>query len=313
MSSQATVIAIDHGNRNIKTPNHVFPASYIESGHLPTMGNDTLVYNGKQYTLVDKRMPLKNDKTKDECYFILTLFAIGKELCSGMVSCADEERIEIELLAGLPPLHCKAMGERYKKYYNGKDGTIDFEFNNISFSVRIKNVHIYPQAFAAAVTIHDKVNMSKIINIIDIGGYTVDLLQLVDFKPDMTLCTSLYSGVNLLFQEINELSRSQGMNDIPDNVIEGVLLNDMDIILDISTERIELVRQSAARFSNELLDKISQSGMDLTETRSIFVGGGSLLLKAYIEIADVVSRPFFVDNVCANVEGYEFLYKTRKW
>ena len=44
------------------------------------MGSDIITYKGKDYTLVDKRMSQKNDKTKDESYFILTLFAIGKEL-----------------------------------------------------------------------------------------------------------------------------------------------------------------------------------------------------------------------------------------
>ena len=117
MNNQTRVIAIDHGNRNIKTQNHVFPASYIESGHLPSMGNDTLTYNGKEYTLVDKRMPHKNDKTTDECYFILTLFAVGKELAYNIDYCPKEERIEVELLAGLPPLHCKEMGARHEAYY----------------------------------------------------------------------------------------------------------------------------------------------------------------------------------------------------
>ena len=41
MKSNKKVIAIDHGNRNIKTQNHVFPAGYIECGHLPNMGGES--------------------------------------------------------------------------------------------------------------------------------------------------------------------------------------------------------------------------------------------------------------------------------
>ena len=306
------MIAIDHGNRNIKTNNHVFPASYIESGYLPSIGGDTLTYKGKDYILVDKRMPQKNDKTKDESYFILTLFAIGKEFASATDSDYKGECIDIELLAGLPPLHCKELGARHKEYYKGQDEYIHFEFNKIPFSIHIKHVYIYPQAFAAAVTIHEKIKMSKIINIIDIGGYTVDLLQLTDFKPDMTLCTSLYSGVNLLFQQINEVSRSKGMKNIPDNVIEGILLDDMAIVFDASKERIKLVRENTARFVNELIPQISQAGMDLMENKTIFIGGGSSLLKSYIQKTNMVSKPLFIDNVCANVEGYQILYKNQK-
>jgi len=306
VKNDTKIIAIDLGNRNIKTQNHVFSASYIESGHLPNMGGDVVTYKGKDYTLVDKRMPQQNDKTKDESYFILTLFAIGKEFATA--SYPKDEQIEIELLAGLPPLHCKELGARHREYYKGADERIDFEFNNVPFSVHIKDVSIYPQAFAAAVTIHDEVSMYKIINIVDVGGYTVDLLQLTDFKPDMTLCTSLYSGVNLLFQQINKMYRSKGMDDIPDNIIEGILLNDMSIILDTSKERIDLVRENTARFVKELLAKISQTGMNLVENRTVFVGGGSLLLKEYIKMSNAVSKPFFIDNVHANVEGYGILY-----
>ena len=309
MKNDIKVIAIDHGNRNIKTQNHVFPASYIECGHLPNMGGDILTYKGKDYTLVDKRMAQKNDKTKDESYFILTLFAIGKELVTNPYP--KGECIEIELLAGLPPLHCKELGARHKEYYKSEGEQINFEFNKTPFSINIKDVSIYPQAFAAVATIHEKISEYKTINIVDIGGYTVDLLQLTDFEPNMTLCTSLYSGVNLFFQQINEMSRSKGMNDIPDNIIEGILLNDMSIILDASKKRIELVRESAKTFARELLDKISQSGIDLIENRTVFIGGGSILLKQYIERSNAVSKPIFIDNVHANVEGYKLLHDNK--
>ena len=41
------IISIDHGNRLIKTENLVFPAGFVECGHLPKIGNDVLKYEGK--------------------------------------------------------------------------------------------------------------------------------------------------------------------------------------------------------------------------------------------------------------------------
>ena len=82
--NQKKVIAVDHGNRNIKTPGRVFASAYRESGYLPSIGADVLTYGGKEYTLVDQRMAQKNDKTCDDDYFILTLFAIGGELFEDM-------------------------------------------------------------------------------------------------------------------------------------------------------------------------------------------------------------------------------------
>jgi len=278
-----------------------------------------LKYAGKEYALVDKRMPQKDDKTKDESYFILTLFAIGKELASEANSCSDEikmmlaraKRIKVELLAGLPPIHCKEMGAKYKEYFKNQGEQIDFEFNKTSFSIHIQDVHIYPQAFASAITIHDKISKFKTINIIDIGGYTVDLLQLTNFKPNMNLCTSLYSGVNLLFQQINEISRAKGMKDIPYNIIEGILLNDSDIISGTDQEKIYLIKENAEKFTNELLADISQTGMDFAQNQTVFVGGGSCLLKSHIEDSGIVSNPIFIDDVRANVEGYWLLHQAR--
>ena len=39
-----------------------------------------LQYGGKYYTLVDERIPYRRDKTEDERFFVLTLFAIAKEI-----------------------------------------------------------------------------------------------------------------------------------------------------------------------------------------------------------------------------------------
>ena len=160
------VIPIDHGNRNIKTINFTFPASYVESKHLPSIGGDILIRQDKEYVFVDMRMPQQNDKTIDESYFNLTLAAIGKELANDMntLQCSSSGKcLDIVILAGLPPLHYKTMASRYLNYYKGSGEQIDFVFNNISFSIRIKDVYMYPQAFAAALTVRDKVkNLSSI-------------------------------------------------------------------------------------------------------------------------------------------------------
>ena len=108
--SQPIIIAVDHGNSRIKTQNHVFPSSYRESGHLPTLGADVVNYMGKEYVLTNRRMPQKNDKTEDISYFILTLSAIGKEITGAAnlsPGALHGRPVEVVLLIGLPPLNCK--------------------------------------------------------------------------------------------------------------------------------------------------------------------------------------------------------------
>lgn len=96
------LIAIDHGNKQIKTNHRTFTSGFCESVTPPPFGKDVLFYKGKYYTLSDKRIPYMRDKTADERYFILTLFAIAFELKERRHT---DETCDIELAVGLPPAH----------------------------------------------------------------------------------------------------------------------------------------------------------------------------------------------------------------
>ena len=57
-------IAIDHGNRNIKTVHTVFTTGISESDMSPGRGIDYLEYNGKFYVpsnyIRERRLPIKD-------------------------------------------------------------------------------------------------------------------------------------------------------------------------------------------------------------------------------------------------------------
>ena len=74
------LISIDHGNKQIKTNRRTFVAGLHESDTRPPFGQNILHYNGKYYTLSEQRIPYMRDKTVDERYFILTLFAVAFEI-----------------------------------------------------------------------------------------------------------------------------------------------------------------------------------------------------------------------------------------
>lgn len=73
-------IAVDHGNRNMKTCNTVFTTGIEANDLKPGRDTEYLTYQGKYYTLSSQRMPYQRDKTQDFRYFALTLIAIAKEL-----------------------------------------------------------------------------------------------------------------------------------------------------------------------------------------------------------------------------------------
>jgi plasmid segregation protein ParM len=302
---------IDHGNNRIKTLTRSFTSGCMESGHLPAMGGDVLIYQGKEYTLSGKRMAQKNDKTEDDNFFILTLFAIGKELLENPKHSAiiqPHSLVLVELLIGLPPLHYKAMYKRFEEYFTRRSPRISFELNKKPLTVEITGAQAYPQAYAAAITVYDKIKDSHMVNIVDIGGYTVDCLRLSKMQPDMGVCTSLYMGINTLFQKINEQVRATGAQDIQDSIIEAVLMDDWKVISDYSPSRIELVRNTAQKFCAELLSEVSQTGLDLAENKTVFVGGGSILLKDYLIQTGKAAKAVYVDDIHANAKGYYLLH-----
>ena len=309
------VVSIDHGNRLTKTITHVFPSSFMENKHIPSIGGDILKYEGKTYTITDQSLPVLNDKTDDERYFILSLFAIGKELANDAESLrklTPNEHIRVELLIGLPLLHYETYRYKFERYFTGRPGVIQYEFNGKPYSVRITEAHAYPQAYSAAVTVLDKLKGSNIVNIVDLGGFTVDCLQLIKFEPNMALCTSLYWGVNTLFQSINDQTRAMGGRDISNNVIEGILRKDPSDIAEYSEKRITTVTSAAISHTERMLAEIAQKGFDLEEDRTVFMGGGSILLSDYIRQTGKVKKPIFIDDVHANARGYRLLYDMEK-
>ena len=74
------LIAIDHGNYAIKTTHTAFLSGLTESKVKPPLSEEVLEYAGSFWTLSGKRVPYMRDKTQDDRYFVLTLFAIAREL-----------------------------------------------------------------------------------------------------------------------------------------------------------------------------------------------------------------------------------------
>jgi len=295
------IISIDHGNRLIKTPSVVFPASYGDTSKLPDIANDTLIFEGREYALTDQRKPVMMDKTENDDYFILTLFALGKEL-------RPNDLVQyVDLLVGLPLQHYKEYKARFEMYFKRSKGmyeNISFMYNGSKYSIKINTVNAYPQAHSAALTVASKISESRIVNIIDIGGYTVDCLQMDNFSPNMELCTSLYLGVNTMFDAVNKKVRAGGKKEIPDKIIEGILSNDLSILKDSSEGRIQVVQEVAQEHANKIIAEVAQQGFDLEEDKTVFMGGGAILLQKYIIMSGKVKKPVFLTDVQANAKGY---------
>ena len=297
------LIAIDHGNKQIKTLHHEpFTSGLLESDS-PGFGNDILQYNGKYYTLTDQRIPYHRDKTEDERFFILSLFAIAYEI----EACGQSNNslMRIQLAIGLPPAHFGVQAKRFTQYFKGR-GAVSFRFGGKSYAIYIEDVGCFPQTFSAAIaTVKDLSSYPKAL-VLDIGGFTSDYVLLKRGAPDMAACDSLENGVIHLYNRIKarvnaELDRLVDESEI-DMILQGKGKSaDADLAVRVERE--------AQGFVNDLLSGLRERMLELKSGEVIFVGGGAILLRRQIEASGKVGDAVFVEDINANVKGYDLLYR----
>ena len=296
------LFAIDHGNSAIKTPDFVFTSGLTDYPVKPPVETDVLEFGGTFWTLSGERIPYMRDKTKDERFFILSLFAIAKELRQRE---ALQPMVEAELAIGLPPEHYE-LRNRFAEYF--KRGTVQFKFNDSPISLMIRQVLVYPQAYAAVVPQAQIIQQNPRTFVVDIGGFTTDVLLLRGVQPDMQFCRSLEMGAIPMANGI--IGRVSALHDIKidDDHIADVIQGRPTILPD---DVQETIRATVKSYAAGILDKLRELQVDLRANPAIFLGGGSMLLKPYLEQSPLVIQADFIEDCHANAVGYEMLAKSQ--
>ena len=300
------IISVDHGNKSIKTPHAIFTSGLVMSDGLQGFKTDYIGWNGKYYSLTERRISYLRDKTEDDRFFILTLFAIAKELEYRDVS-ETLDPIEITLLVGLPPAHYEQLHSRFEQYFLRRREAIDFEYNGKYYSVRINKVLSYPQAFAAAVTQYSTLKVHSVAYIIDIGGFTIDVLKLRFGRPDLEVVESFEKGVITLYNSIASKCNSQYARILEECEIDEVIRNQPTVL---PGEVQQLIRIMTSDFLAAFYNFLRERGIDVSTSKCVFAGGGSLLLRGMIERGNKVAFPIFIEDIHANAIGYEVLYQS---
>lgn len=144
-------IAVDHDNRNMKTSHFIFTSGINVLDKKPARGEKFLQYEGKYYTLSEKRIPYQRDKTVDNRFYILTLFAIAMGLESNG-SILPDDVVQVELPIGLPPKHYAELCGRYEAFFQSNGTVQEVNYNEKIYHTCIKNVEAFPQDYAAMIT-----------------------------------------------------------------------------------------------------------------------------------------------------------------
>lgn len=292
------LIAIDHGNSAVKTCHHNFVAGLSRHSVRPPMADEVLEYKGSYWTLSGQRQAYQRDKTRDESYFILTLFAIAKE----MIHAGGLPNTEkVDLAVGLPPEHYGILRDKFREYFKRTE-SVRFIYNDKPVTIMIRDVFVYPQAYAAIAPQKGQLNHHLRVFLIDIGGYTTDVLLLRSGKPDMMFCRSLEKGVIDMNNNIIRLIGVRHDMLIEEEHIRAVLSGTETILPE---EVKNTIRESAQQYAKGILDKLRELQVDLRSNPAVFIGGGSVLFRDYLEHSPLVAQATFVENTNANAIGYQ--------
>lgn len=304
------IFGIDHGNGNIKTPHCEFPCGLIKQETKPAAayGQDILKYKNMYYSLSDSRFPYKEDKTEDEDYFILTLFAIIKE------AEAREEKLngkDIILSVGLPPADFGLQSEGFEKYFldRGRYGTT-VEYNGKPCTFYIKKVYSAPQNFAAVIVMRpDLVKGFRTVYCIDIGDGTVDLLVLKNSRPDLSVQVSEKIGMAVLRAKIiNEVWKDKNIR-LDDDTAEQALKGERTVLPE---DVKKIIVEKKEEWVKDMINRLHPYVPDFRINPTVFLGGGSILLKKQLQESPEFSLTEFIEDTKANAIGYQTIAELRE-
>lgn len=296
--SDTITIGVDHGYAATKTAHFSFPSGVTEYAHEPYTKQNVLCYGGNYYVVGSGRQPLRKDKTADENYYLLTLTAIAKEIAYRNAP----TEASVTLAAGLPLTSFGREKKAFQEYLLRDGKPVCFSYEGISYAIRVQDVKLFPQGYAAILQHSDFLNEPSVI-LADIGGWTVDVMRLDNRIPNAASCRSLELGMIRCFDEITEQVRRNLSLSLTSAQIEAALHGSSDSM----DERVSaIVQREAGLYARRILSAISEAGLDCRAMPVVFLGGGAGLMKRYLPPNGVL-HPIILDDDKLNAQAYERL------
>lgn len=288
------IIGIDHGWSYIKTANSVFKSGVKEISTEPAFFDDVLDYKGKFFKVGTSRMEVKKNKVETPEYYYLTLAAIAKEM-----KLRKKQDARIVIAAGLPASRYGDEKKEFQKYLTQND-EVYFKFDEESFHIWIDKAFIYPQCYPAVI---DNLPMfgAKVV-VVDIGSWTIDIVPVVNRKPDESGVSSIPQGIITCMRAINKECMRQFGEPIDESEITNYLITKKSMLPNAYKK---IMDSEFHAFIQMILGSLREEGYSLMTLPIVFVGGGAVLMKNYCE--NIPGHFTFLTDVKANAIGYETL------
>ena len=137
---------------------------------------------------------------------------------------------------------------------------------------------------------------------VTIGGQTVDVIPVVGGNPDVGKCFSDRRGVRALFTACIAIIEREFQKTIGEDTVNDVLHGRKTLL---SQEMVDMIKAQAQDHTDKILNYCQMNrSVKFVDTPVVFFGGGSLLLRPYIEKYQGISLCEFVEDVNGNAKYF---------
>ena len=303
------IIGVDAGYGNMKTARTIYPTGLVAMDTKPFFDGDILEYNGTWHRIGEGHKAYNPDKTADEDFYILTLASIAAELSTEQITEAN-----VHLALGLPTTWTGRQREDYRSYMM-RNPDLRFTFNDMLYSIHLTDCIVFPQGYAALVPLMDNDKrfnefrqFTGTVMMADIGNGTMNIMRLVNGKPNDQHCWTEVLGVNQCVLTVRKQMMDKYGIDMPESVIEQFLRTGT---ANLARELLDNLTDIVRGYVTGLFDALRVHGYDARLMKLFVMGGGGCLVKNFGKYDP--GAVIFVDDLHASAKGYEYMAQGVIW
>ena len=303
------IIGVDAGYGNMKTARAIYPTGLVAMDTKPFFDGDILEYKGTWYRIGEGHKAYNPDKTADEDFYILTLASIAAELSTEQITEAN-----VHLALGLPTTWTGRQREEYRRYMM-RNPDVRFTFNDVLYSIHLTDCIVFPQGYAALVPLMDNDKrfnefrqFTGTVMMADIGNGTMNIMRLVNGKPNDQHCWTEVLGVNQCVLTARKQMMDKYGIDMPESVIEQFLRTGT---ANLARELLDNLTDIVRGYVTGLFDALRVHGYDARLMKLFVMGGGGCLVKNFGKYDP--GAVVFVDDLHASAKGYEYMAQGVIW
>ena len=238
---------------------------------------------------------------ENDNYYLLTLAAIAKEIKQR----GEKAECSVNLAAGLPLAGFGREKKPFREYLLRSSQPVCFKFEGIPYKVTIEDVKLFPQGYSTIAIHPELIQNEPSVLLMDIGGWTVDLMRLDNGVPNASTCRSLELGMIRCIDETKEQIRRDVGLSVTDAQVERVLAGKA---CSMDEDARSIIQKQGRLYTERLLSAAMESGFDLKAIPVIMLGGGAAVVKGNVSEQDGLCRVFALIDDRVNAEGFERIF-----